>query len=261
MSEEDVVDPRHESQILAALEALEEGSSAVDDESRAYLEALGLLAYELDEVPPTASAERALMAEIERRAARPTGAAGTAPATPPVRPSWALRIAAVLAVALLGVSSWQFVELGEQRRQIRRQEARIAELQQRVELLAQRAAETPAWLVSSGTELCPLKPRDAAGPASKGWLFIRQDHQHWYVAFEGLGAAPEGHVYEVWFRTDGRLVSGGTFAPDQEGRATLASPSMPSHVTGIAVTLEPDNGDDVPSEAMVLYGDEVTMTL
>ncbi len=116
-------------------------------------------------------------------------------------------------------------------------------------------------MATSGTELCELEPRAAGASGSKGWLFVREDHQHWYVSLEGLAPAPADHVYELWFVVDGDLVSSGTFQPDASGRAVLASPTMPSGVSGIAVTLEPANGDDVPSEEMILYGDDVMLVL
>ena len=41
----------------------------------------------------------------------------------------------------------------------------------------------------------------------------------------------------------------------------LREPRRDDPVTGIAVTLEPDDGDTAPSETMVLYGDEVMLVL
>ncbi|MDX1645339.1 MAG: anti-sigma factor [Thermoanaerobaculia bacterium] len=265
MSEDQELDPRTEADIQAALEALESGVPPEAGERCAYLETLGLLAYEIDEVRPAPAVKRTLVSRVSGRGATPpaspsekrSSVAGSSP-----RPVWMLRVAAVLAVALLGLSALQYAELGRQREEIRRQEDRIAELRQDLAELGSGAEAAPAWLATSGTELCELEPaRTGTAADSKGWLFVRQDHQHWYVSLEGLAPAPPDHVYELWFVVDGDLVSSGTFQPDPDGRAILASPTMPSGVSGIAVTLEPANGDDVPSEEMILYGDEVMLVL
>lgn len=262
MSQEQELDPRTEADILAALEALGRGAPPVAGERSAYVESLGLLAYEIEEKAPEPAIKHALLAKIEGRAASTVAPLATRSASRPLtRSTWMLRVAAVLGVALLGLSALQFAELGRQRQEIRQQEARIAELREELAELSSRPEGAPSWLASSGTELCELEPRAAAARDSKGWLFVREDHQHWYVSLEGLGPAPADHVYELWFVVDGDLVSSGTFHPDESGRAVLASPTMPSDISGIAVTLEPANGDGVPSEEMILYGDEVMLTL
>lgn len=252
--------------ILAAVEMLEVGSAEAPsaEEMRPWVELLGWLPSELEPVEPPAGVKEALMRDVRGRATGDNVSSFTPVAAESKSSSsalaWLYRIAAILAVVLLGVSVKQAADLGDSERRLTRQAARIEELQR---LMAEFEAPqgAPEWMAASGTELCALRPREAASEESKGWLFVRQDHQHWYVAVEGLAAAPEGHVYELWFHADGEPVSGGTFQPGPDGRVTLTSETMPTGITGIAITLEPQDGDSAPSDAMVLYGDEVMLTL
>lgn len=262
MSPEQPRDEISERAILEAIEALERNDAAVSDAARPYLETLGVLPYQLEPLAPRPAVKEALMDAVERRAGGESVAElKPEPASPRGRgSSWMMRIAAMLAMALAGVSALQYLELSTKERRIERLAETIAGLEEELRNLPV-SQQPPAWMVASGTELCALNPRQAASEESKGWLFVRQDHQHWYVAVEGLEPSPEGHFYELWFVVEGELVSGGTLEPDGQGRASLSSETMPGPVTGIAVTLEPDNGDGVPSETMVLYGDEVMLTL
>lgn len=271
MSDERPLDDIERTAIEEAFEALERGEPAVSPRARAWLGLLATLPAALEPIEPSARVREAVMA-----AAR-AGDGGEPFAAPPDTleaagrsrrslPSWTLRVAAILAVALVGIASLQSSRISSQQRRIERQATEIVRLQEELSLAESALDRPPAWMASSGTELCALSPRraaEAAPPeaASKGWLFVRHDHQHWYVAVEGLAPAADGHVYELWFVVEGELVSGGTFRPDAAGRATLTSETMPNPVSGIAITLEPDNGDSIPSEMMVLYGDEVMLIL
>lgn len=256
------VDELLERKIEVALTVLERDDAEVSSAGRPFLETLGMLPYGLEPLEPSADSKRALMAAVEEQGrGGGTVAPGSRGSTAGRSSGWMVRVAAMLAVALLGLSGLQTLRLAKQERQLDQQAERILELQRELEGGLPLAGSPPEWMAASGTELCALTPRQAAGENSKGWLFVRQDHQHWYVAVEALPTAPPGHVYQLWFLVDGELVSGGTFEPDANGRAALTSETMPNPVTGIAVTLEPDDGDGVPSETMVLYGDEVMLVL
>jgi hypothetical protein len=64
-----------------------------------------------------------------------------------------------------------------------------------------------------------------------------------------------GNVYQVWIWTTTDPVNAGTFAPDEAGRATLATdhpPDVPRPIDGARVTLEPAPGRDTPSDQTVL---------
>jgi len=65
-----------------------------------------------------------------------------------------------------------------------------------------------------------------------------------------------GNVYQVWIWTTTDPVNAGTFAPDEAGRATLATdhpPDVPRPIVGARVTLEPAPGRDTPSDQTVLF--------
>jgi hypothetical protein len=66
------------------------------------------------------------------------------------------------------------------------------------------------------------------------------------IRLETLGLRP-GYEYEVWcIRTDGRWVSGGTFWPDEDGRANayLTAAVRPDDYRRIVVTRHPGQGSE-----------------
>lgn len=261
------MDERTENAVLDAIDALDPAERRFPEAARPFLEAVTEMPYALQPMQPGAEVKDRLMAEVAPGASvddvLPIERAVETSA-PGASSGW-LKIAAVLAVALLGVSVKQYFDLREQGSQIESQASKIELLEGEIEGFVAPAA-APAWMAASGTEICALRPKLAATeprpePKTRGWLFVRSDHQHWYVAVEGLDPCPEGYSYELWFLVDEELVSGGRFHPDAGGRATLTSETMPNPVTGIAITLEPDNGDSGPSENMILWGDEVMVTL
>lgn len=70
-----------------------------------------------------------------------------------------------------------------------------------------------------------------------------------------LPATSGGSVYQVWLTSSTAAVSAGTFTPDTEGRATLATntpQNVPRPVTGVIVTLEPSEGQTTPTGPTVL---------
>jgi hypothetical protein len=265
VSETEVQEERDDRAILAALEVLgnERPAGPAAEEIRPWLELLGQLPGALDEEEPSASVKRELMATIsaaggvENLAVPESGRA----TRPTLASPWILRLAAVLALALLGLSVKQASDLSERSSQIEIQAMRIEQLRDQIADIVPAGQRIPDWMVASGTELCELRPRTAGTEESRGWVFVREDHQHWYVTVEGLAPTPEGQVYELWFMVEGQAVSGGQFHPDARGRAALTSESMPTGITGFAVTLQPVGGDASPSESTVLYGDEVMLTL
>ena len=264
MNEIDPQQGREDEAILAAMAVLgNEAAEVPRAEIRPWVELLGLLPYELELESPPTRLKSSLMSEISRR---PSGG-NTKPFEVREKVArvssigWVVRIAAMLAVALLGLSVKQASDLAESSRQIDGQEIRIAELREQLGEIRSAGHVLPEWMTASGTELCQLRPQVAEAAGSNGWLFVRKNRQHWHVAVEGLAATPEGHIYEIWFMVDGQSVSGGTFGPDADGNVALSAETMPTGVTGVAITLEPLNGDATPSDTRMLYGDEVMLTL
>ncbi len=279
--------------ILAALETLEagiespRGAARPDEESetlsRLYTEVLGLLPYQLDPVDPSAGAKARLMAVV-RGEAGPMAAepARVPPPVPRQEPRtarhqatapaarrasrWPLRLAAVLALALLGLSAWLYSRVGAQ-------SATIAALQHQLSLERARSEGAIAkvrqlenegfdlrqslTLVSSRAVLVsPMRPVGQPGqpplqPDAHGMLFVAADHQHWYMSLQGLQPAPAGQVYKLWFVAD-RPVSSGSFTARTGEPMDLSSKQMPAGTKGAIVTLERDPNAPAPTGPTIL---------
>src|SRR5580765_3798909 len=77
------------------------------------------------------------------------------------------------------------------------------------------------------------------------------------MVFSGSRLSPPGpgNVYQIWLLTATDPISAGTIAPDDSGRATLATdrpPDVPRPITGVRVTVERAPGRQTPSEQTVL---------
>jgi hypothetical protein len=285
--------------ILAALESLEAGieaprggvrlDEASETLSRLYTEVLGLIPYELAPVAPSAGAKERLMAVVRSEEVRPAAASAVAeparmappvlpqeprtarravPPAPAVRRSsrWPLALAAVLALALLGLSFWLYSQVGAQR-------ATIADLQHQLSIERARSEGAVAkvrqlenegfdlrqnlTLVSSRAVLVsPMRPVGQPGqpplqPDARGMLFVAADHQHWYMSLQGLQPAPQGQVYKLWFVAD-RPVSSGSFTARPGELMDLSSKEMPAGTRGAIVTLERDPNAPAPTGPTIL---------
>ncbi len=254
----------------AAGEPADEGSP----ERRAYLETLGLVAASLEPVAPSEACRRRLMAAV----APPEAAAAPAAVVPLARPAaggglrrWALPLAASLAAVLAGLTGWQLAQLGSQRATIDQLSRRLAELETRadgargMERQFGELRQRLELVTQSGVEVCTLKPMDGApelSASSRGVLFVAPDHQHWYLAIEGLMPCSEGRSYQLWFVTaDGPPVSAGTFDVVPGVRVELSSDRMPANTRAVSVTLEPAGGSEQPTGQRVLHGEDVMRIL
>jgi hypothetical protein len=214
---------------------------------------------------------------IGEPAARPAAAthpeaAGLEPlpvAAPARRRRWPTALAAAVALLAVGVASLLFVRLEESRAELARRERQLRTLEARSEeqtvqlaSLQEELAEVSGRLgliTRAGTEACLLQPPDGLGIA-RGVVYIAADHRHWILKVSGLTPVPSDRAYQLWFVTEGGPVSGGTFQTSAGADAELGSPTMPSGLTAIAVTVEPAGGSPQPTGQQVLFGDE-TMRL
>jgi len=94
----------------------------------------------------------------------------------------------------------------------------------------------------------------AAAPRADGQVLLSRSRG---IVFSGsrIPAPRPGATYQLWVFTIEGPVSGGTFAPDQSGRAAFAvdnPPAIPRPITGMAVTLEPAGGSKAPTGVVVL---------
>jgi len=266
--------------------------------TRIYVELLGLLPHELEPVESSPAERAALLALVgsvagaaenghpalerpaeARELAAPSAvssleapvAARPEHAPPPARPSkgsgrWALPLAAVFLVALLGVSGWLTFELQNQKAAVARLERELHFAQEQSANLAAMRTQMKEMdrrlelVTSPASESCPLRPagEQPMAPGASGVLFVGPNHQHWYLALYGLDSPPPGRTYQLWFVVGGRPVSVATFQGKRGSKIEFASDTMPHDTKAVAVTLEPAGGMPQPTGPQVLYGDQMT---
>src|SRR5262249_12646911 len=93
----------------------------------------------------------------------------------------------------------------------------------------------------------PMRPVAPPGqpplqPEAHGMLFVAADHQHWYMALQGLQPAPAGQVYKLWFMAD-HPVSSGSFTGRPGDPMDLSSKQSPPAPRG---PLAPRESDRTP---------------
>ena len=194
----------------------------------ADLEARGGAAAPARPAPAAAPTPFPAAAERQRRAAARTGMG-----------SWVLRIAAVLAIALLG--GWNLLLQGQL------DQARTYE--QNVAAVLDVAGQT-------GSLTAVLTPTGGEGPA--GLAAVASDGSV-RIAMRDLAATSGNQVYEAWvIGGDGKPVPLGSFQVGQSGVAYFEGTGLPTQ-EGIvlALTLEPGPGATAPSSDPVSVGTAV----
>ncbi len=70
-----------------------------------------------------------------------------------------------------------------------------------------------------------------------------------FLAFGALPPAPEGKVYQLWFFSQAARIPAGLLKLNPSGRFFVSEPIPPDAVnaTAAALTLEPDNGSQIPT--------------
>jgi hypothetical protein len=238
---------------------------------------------------PPALPALAALAGSRGASARPAGpaagpTAGAAPAPPSVRKApapavplgpparrhrWALPLAALFALATLGIGvhDWRLGrQLDETERQLAAAQQERQQLAARLQAgegaqaaaLAGKARELEAqlaMLTSPGTLVCALRPSPGStARRAGGVLYVADDHQHWYLRARNLPAPGEGLAYQLWFLVDDEPVHAGTFELHGD-EAVMSSPTMPEGTTAALVTVEPKGAAaERPKGPVVLYG-------
>jgi Anti-sigma-K factor rskA len=178
---------------------------------------------------------------------------------------WFGSLAAVLALALLGLSGWLFLQQKDQRETIARLQRALEESRQKEAQATQQAERfkndysqlhTTMTLVTAPAALVnPLRPAGRLQPDARGALFVAADHQHWHLSIEGLKPASPGKVYQLWFMPDqGPPINGGTFLAKADERVEMSSEAMPAGTRSAVITLEDAGGAKAPSGPEVLRG-------
>jgi hypothetical protein len=184
---------------------------------------------------------------------RPTSARS---ASAPRRPSrWPLALAAALTFLALGAAGWMFHEM-QQGKQT------IAALRHQLEAESapSRAGDAlgpreKLGLVTSPSALVAALRPDGQAPSqpyAHGMLFVAADHQHWYLALQGLRPVGSGKAYKLWFVADQGMVDAGSFTVDPKAPIELSSKQMPAGTKAAIITLENDPRAPAPTGPAVL---------
>jgi hypothetical protein len=199
----------------------------------------------------------------EVRAARPASSVqGSAARRAPKR--WPLALAAILSFLLLGLSGWLYLQLGQQRetiaslqQELDTERARVAEMTEearKIQATALDMREKFSLVTSPAVEVSPMRPVGAPPPQpyARGTLFVASNHQHWFLALDGLQPAAQGKAYKLWFMADQGPVSGGSFTAQPGAPIELSSKHMPPGTKGVMVTLEDDPQAPAPAGPQIL---------
>ncbi len=253
----------------------EEAAGTPDEVRRSYLETLGALGAAGPRVTPPAQIKERLMAQVR-------GESGTLkpPATVLAvariaalerRSRWMVRIAAALAIALLGLAAWQFRRLENQRHTIANLEAQLDSLRvEQVELASARGLLTDlrqrlTMVTTTGAEFCLLKPYGAqpSHPGARGTLVVSSDRSGWYLRVAGLEPCAGGRIYHLWFVTDGGTLRAATFDGMPSGAEMELSEgdAVPVELRAVKVTLESGPDSPGPTGEPILYADEAMQLL
>jgi hypothetical protein len=83
-------------------------------------------------------------------------------------------------------------------------------------------------------------------------LFVAADHQHWYLALQGLRPVGSGKAYKLWFVADQGMVDAGSFTIDPKAPIELSSKQMPAGTKAAIITLENDPHAPAPTGPAIL---------
>jgi hypothetical protein len=270
--------------------------------ARLYTEVMGLMPYELEPVAPSAGAKARLMTLIQGDETQPAatvaaGIANVAGAEPPRAPAprvtprptqefalpavprrssagaasrparasrWPLALAAVLTLALLGLSFWLYSQVGEQlltiavlqhelSRERARSDAAVAQARQ-LQAASLDMRQKFALVTSPAVLVGAMRPmgQPPLQPTARGVLFVASDHQHWYMELQGLEPLATGKTYKLWFVADAGAVAAGSFSAQPGAPIELSSQHMPAGTKGVLVTLENDPRSTAPTGPEIL---------
>ncbi len=96
---------------------------------------------------------------------------------------------------------------------------------------------------------------ESAARHAEGRLFLSPTRGSVMVA-SNMPPLPTGQTYRVWLLLASGIFSGGGVGVDEGGRifATIKAPSDTSQLIAVIVTLEPEEGGEMTSTNMVLFG-------
>jgi anti-sigma-K factor RskA len=258
-----------------------EGCSVCAAEFRKFERAVSGIGFGVDEAPAPVYIRDLLAARIERE---PRATAPILEANPAVeektmhdllRPSsvaprilsqpgsdgpsmlpWVL----VIALAVIGLAigySWKSArDLNGQL------EAKVSATQSDIEDLQKRLNDTRehsgalqnilSTLAKPGTRIARLVIQSAS-PASSATAIWDTERGNCLVLGK-LQPAPEGKIYQLWFFTPASKVSAGPLKIGSNGFVTISTPRDAANAVAVVITLEPDNGSQIPTSPYYAVG-------
>jgi anti-sigma-K factor RskA len=177
-----------------------------------------------------------IMNEVRRSAPSRLSNVGEMRAVRPiVWPAYAVA-AACLAVAL--VTTAFNISLNEE---LHQSQAQVAQLGTHAKSLTRQVA-------AQRMELADLTSSDSQHYAVEGGEVVRRGNRL-YIAMDTMHMPPHGKIYQAWIMPRGatRMTPSVTFMPDRGGIAVIHIPARASHVTEIAVSMEPEGGSTQPT--------------
>ena len=179
-------------------------------------------------------------------------------------------IAAVLAIALLGVAALQFRQLAGQQRtidelssQLQRFEQNGGELAEIRRLLAEKGNHL-RMLTTLGAEFCILRPVGELPryPLATATMVIAPDRNQWYLAAEGLEPCGTAGCYQLWFITEAESIHAASFDAGGVGQRIELSGShggVPTSVRMISITRRSESERSEAPETVLLADRAMTL--
>jgi anti-sigma-K factor RskA len=158
-------------------------------------------------------------------------------------------IAATLVLAALIIS---LVVLWQQNRATQRELARLANETQQAKTQLDHERSVVQLLTSPDAHMAKLAGTNAA-PGAQAMLAYDKDG-HAMLMAKGLPPAPKGMAYQLWYIKDNKKMPGKVFRPDEAGNGILEDqiPAIARDAAVFAITLEPENGVQVPTGSIYL---------
>jgi anti-sigma-K factor RskA len=201
---------------------------------RELVDAVGELPYLAEPAEPPVGMKSRILANVfeeePQKQAEPERQVKKEKTVPMVKPkarrsSWAPLIAAVLLLSLLG-NAYAFFKLADE--------------------------QQPA--TESAFQSIELQPREAFGGSAKAAIIQEEGSFEVVVQAEQLEQLQGDEVYQIWLLKEGQPVPAGAFTPDadQQGSAYYSMTENTEGWDTIAITREPEAGNETPEGEIVL---------
>ena len=163
------------------------------------------------------------------------------------------QVGAIAAAVLFLVLIVWIIVLWQQNRALRRDMDSLMSEFRSVQEDARRSQEFLAILSSPGAKVAPLRGNGPGAGANAQLVYDISGYA--MLRANDLPPTPAGKEYQLWFIVGNNPpIPGGTFAPDETGRAELTDrvPDRALNSAVFAVTLEPTGGSTAPTSAVYL---------